>query len=233
MKKNRKIPAIILLLISFWFSDLLAAQYFPDDLNMPARVKQWFVGSTSDFLQSINEPPLRPTIKDRNAVSYRFTFRGFKHRPMIIRLDEIAQKKWILTVKQTDYPLSDMVLKVDRKRSLTKEEVVQFHELFAELQFWQLPPVGALEVEGEIMDGTTWILEAVENGRYHIITRHSPKDSDRYWVSDHREVVALQKIKEKEGYPDIDRATSEEVNRKLVAVGEYMVKLSGLKLELD
>jgi hypothetical protein len=39
-------------------------------------------------------------------------------------------------------------------------------------------------------------------------------------------------MEKEEGYPDIDQATSEEVNRRLVAVGEYLVKLSGLKVEL-
>ena len=42
----------------------------------------------------------------------------------------------------------------------------------------------------------------------------------------------MLKMFEEQGYPNIDQTTSEEVNRNLVAVGEYLVKLSGLKVEL-
>jgi len=43
MKKRHTISAALLLLFPFCFSDLLAAQYFPNDLNMPAREKQIFI----------------------------------------------------------------------------------------------------------------------------------------------------------------------------------------------
>ncbi|SPF50140.1 exported hypothetical protein [Syntrophobacter sp. SbD1] len=232
MSKKQTAFATILLMITLCVSNLLAAQYFPDDLNMPARVNQSFVKAESKFLESMKEPPLWPRAKDPNAISYRLSCTGFKQKPVIFRLDRITNTKWVLTTKQADYWPANNVSKLNRKQSLTKEEVVQFQKLFTELQFWQLPSVGAFEVEEEIMDGTTWILEAVEKGRYHLVRRRAPRDSDRFWFSDPRHAAELQKIKEKEGYPDIDRDTSAEVNNKLVAVGEFLVKLSGLKVEV-
>ena len=230
MKKNRKIPAIILLLISFWFSDLLAEQYFPDDLNMPAREKQRFVSGYSEFLRSMNEPPLWPLAKDRNRISYRFIYHPALREPVILRLDRNAKGKWVLTVKQADYSPSDEDFRVNRKKPLAKEEVAKFQGLFNQLQFSELPSVGALEHEDIWFDPATWILEGVRNGRYHLIRRIVPNSTE--WFSNPRDRGTPEDFKEKEGYPNIDRATSEEVNRKLVAVGEYLVKLSGLRLEL-
>jgi hypothetical protein len=57
MNKKQTIPAAILLLILFWFSDLLAAQYFPDDLDIPAFEKQSFVSKYSEFIESMKESP--------------------------------------------------------------------------------------------------------------------------------------------------------------------------------
>ena len=65
--------------------------------------------------------------------------------------------------------------------------------------------------------------------KYHLIRRIVPNSTE--WFSA-RDTATPENFKETEGYPDIDRATSEEVNRKLVAVGEFLVKLSGLKVEV-
>jgi hypothetical protein len=232
MSKKHTISAAILLLISFWFSDLLAAQYFPDDLNMPAREKRAFVSGYPKVFKSMKETPLWLLAKDRKKISYRLiqSQRNKEHwsrQWVILRLDRSAKMSWVLTIKQTKRSRSDQNSKVNRKRRLSKEEVKEFQELFAQLQFWELPSVGALEHEEGWLDfPSIWILEAVENGRYHLVQRIVPTST--HWVPDRQ----YQRMKEEEGYPDIDRATSEEVNRRLVAVGEFLVNLSGLELEL-
>jgi hypothetical protein len=230
MSNKRTVPAAILLLITFWFSDLLAAQYFPDDLNIPAREKQGFMSHYSKLLESMKEPPLWLLAKDPNKLSYRLIYHPAIREPVILRLDRINKKNWILTIKQADYSPSDKDFRVNRKRRLSKEEVKEFQELFAQLQFWELPAVGALEHEDIWFDPTTWILEGVQSGRYHLVRRIVPNSTE--WFADSRDAATLQNLKEKEGYPDIDRATSEEINRRLVAVGKFLVRLPGLKLEL-
>jgi hypothetical protein len=230
MKKNRKIPAIILLLVSFWFSDLLAAKFFPDDLNIPVGMKQWFVKSISEFLKSMKEQPLWSEAKDRNRISYRFILKqGWAYKDVVMfRIDQGTKNNWSLTVKQTDHFPSKGDFKATRKR-LSIKEVKGFQELFAQLQFWELPSVGAPQHEVLMFKDypPIWILEAVHDRRYQVIRRIAPKNTSA-WGSDPQ----MLKIFKDQGYPDIDRATSEEINRKLVAVGEYLVKLSGLKLEL-
>ena len=230
MNKKHSISAAILLLVSFWASDLLAAQYFPDDLDMPTREKKTFIDYYSNLLPLMKEPSLWLKTKDQNKISYRFIYLRVKRprEPVVLRLDRITKTKWVQTVKVADYSLLHKGVAVNRRRRMAQNNVNQFQELFTQLQFWDLPSVvGAYHAEHSLHDGTIWLLEAVENGQYHVIQRVSPTNR-RSWVVDPQD----QKMRNEEGYPDIDQATSEEVNRKLVAVGEYLVKLSGLKVEL-
>ncbi len=233
MSKKQTISAAILLMISFLFSDLLAGQYFPDDLDMPVRDKQASMSVSSKILKSMKEPPLWLLAKDREKISYRLIYRehwGYRHQ-VILRLDQSAMGTWVLIIKETNYFASDEDFKLNRKRRLSKEEIKKFQELFTQLQFWELPSVGALEHEAIWLDyPPIWVLEAVENERYHLVRRIVPNSTE--WEADPRDAAVLQNFKEKEGYPSIDRATSEEVNKKLVAVGEYLVKLSSLELKL-
>jgi hypothetical protein len=229
MNKEITIYAAILLLISFWFSNLGAVQYFPDDLNMPADGKQWFVESISEFLKSMKEPPLWADAKDRSKISYRFILKqGREYKNVVMfRIDQGTKDNWILTVKKTDHFPSKGNFKVNQKR-LSKANIKEFQELLIQLQFWELPSVGAPEHEELWFDyPSIWILEAVQDRRYQLIRRIEPKNTSA-WGSDPQWL----KMRKEQGYPDIDRATSEEVNRKLVAVGEYLVKLSGLKVKL-
>ena len=147
---------------------------------------------------------------------------------VMFRIDQGAKDYWSLTVKQTDHLPSKGDFKATRKR-ISKEEVKEFLELFAQFQFWELPSVGAPQHEVLVWKDypPIWILEAVQDRRYQLIRRIAPKNTSA-WGSDPQ----MLKMEKEQGYPDIDQATSEEVNRKLVALGEYLVKLSGLKVEL-
>lgn len=233
MPRINSISAAILLLISFWFSDLLPAQYFPDDLDMPALERQGFVSKYSNLLKSMKEPTLWSMAQGRNVASYRFTYEPGRGggQPTVLRLDKIAPTEWLLTVKH-GYSNSDRRFKVNRSKRLTQSEVTQFQEFFTQLDFWHVPAVGAFEAEFFIADGPIWVLEAVENERYRVVRRRSP--TDKFWEDSALwPQWAVEKYgKFKEDYPVLDRATNEEMNKKLVALGEYLVKLSGLKLEV-
>lgn len=63
---------------------------------------------------------------------------------------------------------------------MSTAQVGQFLEQVGRAKFWQLlleeePPVskdGSIQVRA---DGAEWILEGVENGRYHVVDRWSPE----------------------------------------------------------
>jgi hypothetical protein len=218
---QRKILSIaIIIFVVLWCSNLFATQYFPGALDMPADYKEVFLPHWSEGLKIMKEPPLWPKGKDHEAISYRFMYHHpFADAPVIFRLDKVTDKKWILTVK------SKQPFRTHRERKLTQGEVDQFQRNFAQLQFWNAPTVGAVEAE-MVKDGTTWQLEAVKDGIYHMVVRRVPKSN--HWHSD----PLFQKMKEKNGYPNIDQTTSAEFNNRFVVVCEFLVKLSGLKLEL-
>jgi hypothetical protein len=58
------------------------------------------------------------------------------------------------------------------RRLLDASEAAQMEQLCDALQFWSMPA----EARRMGMDGYTWVLEGVENGRYHAIHRWCPDD---------------------------------------------------------
>ena len=227
MTRKRIILGATLLLVLLRIGVLLGAEYLPSDINMPPQEKKILLGMYSRALVATNEPALWRLAEDRKNVSYRFGYLR-TGKSVILRLDRVRKTKWILTVKQVDS--ADEGMAVNRKKVLTAEDVSHFQHLFALLQFWQLPTVGALEAEYFLLDGTWWILEAVENGRYHIMRRRSPDFRSWNTVPDYAQLI--DKLRKEDGYPYIDRATSDEANKKLIELGDFFVKLSGLQLKM-
>ena len=43
------------------------------------------------------------------------------------------------------------------------------------LRFWSLPTQE--ETPGVALDGSQWIMEGIQDGQYHLLDRHSPRDS--------------------------------------------------------
>jgi hypothetical protein len=54
-------------------------------------------------------------------------------------------------------------------------EVSKFLALVKSIDFWNIPP--RLDSPPDF-DGSTWVLEGVRNGAYHVVSRQSPKDGD-------------------------------------------------------
>jgi hypothetical protein len=223
----------LLLLILFQFGEVFGTQYFPEDLDMPARLREIQIPLYSGILGAMREPALWPLTKDRNVVSCRLFYLPARGEPVVLRLNRTGLKRWTLTAKLAARSFANSALAVNKKVNLSEDKVEEYLKLFNSLRFWQLPTVGAIEQEINLFGGTSCILEAVESGRYHLVVRRSPKDSDKRWIADPHMAKELQELKEKEGFPDIDRVTSEETNKKLVTVAECLMRLSGLKLEVQ
>jgi hypothetical protein len=59
------------------------------------------------------------------------------------------------------------------ERWLPYSEAAQMERLWEFLRFWSLPP--AAEDEDDVLDGTTYVLEAAHEGRYHVAHRDDPE----------------------------------------------------------
>jgi hypothetical protein len=62
-------------------------------------------------------------------------------------------------------------------RWLSDPEAAQVAEMWNYLRFWSLAPVGSSE---DVLDGTSFVMEAVEHGRYHVVTRDDPEWGDTF-----------------------------------------------------
>jgi hypothetical protein len=226
MTIGRRIMPILTLVVTLISNSSLLAGVLPDDLEVPVQVKENDLRFYSEILECMGEPALWKQAEDVNAVSYRFTYIRSKDEPIILRLDK-TKAGYVLSIKQGDSRRLSK-LKVDKKEDLTNEQLDDFVKLFDALDFWGQPAVGAVEIERDLLDGSAWILEAAEDGRYHFIRRLSPGDvpwpppKDARWY---------QRYREKEGWPCcIDKAASDGLNRKFVALGQFLLGLSDLKL---
>jgi hypothetical protein len=62
-------------------------------------------------------------------------------------------------------------------RPLTIEEAGRVSDLWPYLKFWSLPPVDRGE---DVFDGTSFLLEDAERGRYHVSSRDDPEWGDTF-----------------------------------------------------
>jgi hypothetical protein len=59
---------------------------------------------------------------------------------------------------------------VDAAYTISPQQVADFTAALNRIQFWQLP----IEISQLGNDGAEWILEGVQDGRYHIVHRWCP-----------------------------------------------------------
>ena len=155
-------------------------QYFPEGIFHDSSESGWFQGFKERWyakeLRSMREPSLSEASKDNSLVAYRFLwFRTF-HNPIAIRLIIHLDGTGSLTGKMTNgkggYNPGNLAL--NESHELTKAQVVEFLGLLRRASFWSAPS----EDGAGGLDGAQWVLEGVEDGRYHIVDRWSPKKSD-------------------------------------------------------
>src|SRR3979490_3550192 len=142
-------------------------QYFPPGaLDSNTSSDQFLSKWYSKQLRALDEPSLWLLSKTKKEEAYRFLWLRTFHRPVGIRIDVNADGTSRLTTKMTSgaggYNPGHLVL--NSTSSLTKEQTSLFLKRIKEQQFWELAPTR--ESGGD--DGAQWILEGVNDGKYHI-----------------------------------------------------------------
>jgi hypothetical protein len=140
----------------------------------PSDDTAFFGGQVPDFqagwyakaLRRMGEPSLaRAPIAAR---VYRFTILPTWGHPVSVRMTAGE----VIEAKRLDgfggYEPGRLAEQVSLK--LSAEQMNQFRSLFGKLAFWQMP----FDVPDRGFDGSEWILEAVELGKYHVVARWSP-----------------------------------------------------------
>jgi hypothetical protein len=153
-------------------------QYFPPGIlgkghQHEELTNQWY----SKHLMALREPSLWETSQlDLTAEAYRFLYLRSFHHPISVRLVVAQDKTATLVSRETNgnggYEPGRLIR--NRTTHLSKKQTEAFLTALNELSFWSLPPL--LEAEGKFiqLDGAQWILEGVNEGRYHLVDRWSP-----------------------------------------------------------
>jgi hypothetical protein len=146
--------------------------YFPPGmLSQHPWHDQFRINWYSKHLIAMKEPPMYSTNVD-GFESYRFLWLRSFHHPIAVRISKYGEQHFI-SVKETNgaggYEPHQLIL--HQTRMLAPAEWAEFIRLINRACYWDL------QSEDENIggtDGARWILEAVTDGRYHIVDRWSP-----------------------------------------------------------
>jgi hypothetical protein len=146
---------------------LFLVNYFPP---------QSFTGPAGDFevrwfsreLYDLEEKPLWPA-GSGNERTYRITvlpaFSGPETVILKVLADGSGQIKFRAVDPRNPHP------RINKDSTIKPEQVTEFTSMLDHLQFWQLPT----EPTERGLDGAEWILEGVQDGKYHVVLRWCPR----------------------------------------------------------
>jgi hypothetical protein len=144
----------------------LLVNYFPP---------QTFTGPAGDFqvrwysrdLYALEEKPLWP-VAGGNERIYRITVLAAFSGPETVILRVLADGSGQIKFRTAD--LSNPHPGISKESTVNPERITEFTSKLDHLQFWQLPA----EVPQRGYDGAEWILEVVQDGKYHVVLRWCP-----------------------------------------------------------
>lgn len=123
-------------------------------------------------LTALQEPSLYAMRTERAAEVYRFLWLRTFHHPVAVRVvckedgDMIVCK---MCAGAGGYEPGRLML--NRSASFSPHQKTQLKALLESSRFWELPSKDT----SFGLDGSHWIVEAVKDGRYHIVDRWSPE----------------------------------------------------------
>jgi hypothetical protein len=144
--------------------------YFPQGTLAPqnAQIDELSRSWYSKHLHSMREPSLSC---GSTGLTYRFTWLRTFHHPVVIRVVDSGRMGSLLAVELDGAGGYEPGKLIRRQEStLSKTQLLELKSLFASTSFWTLPT--PKETSG--MDGSEWIIEVTDNGRYHVVVRWTP-----------------------------------------------------------
>ena len=125
----------------------------------------------STHLAAMGEPNLLELAEQGTEV-YRFLWLRAYHAPVAIRVLRREQSALLLGKRlggAGGYDPGDLIEEVALE--LKEDAWTEFSRLLEEANYWR---AATTEVGLTRLDGSQWILEAVKDGRYHVVDRWSP-----------------------------------------------------------
>ena len=174
MKKTIILLAVTCLITSCASSPEVA--YFP---NLAFSQWQDSHNFTVDWygkhLRSMREPSLSSgLLTQTNSVTWRLMCLPNFAEPICYRIHVADSDGSYVVVKRTDgkggYDTGKVIL--NQGKTISPDAFQELQRLLKDLTFWTLPVEGPKEIA--TLDGTAYVLEVADHGRYHVITRTSP-----------------------------------------------------------
>jgi len=157
-------------------------QYFPPgvlacDDQQEAFLTNWY----SKALRALGEPTLWALSRDDSrAMVYRFLWLRSFHHPVSVRLVLKPDLTGVVISKSTGgaggYDPGALIR--NESASVGRRGTTLLLARLGQAHFWELPPRNG---PGGV-DGAQWVLEGVENGRYHVVDRWSPGETDAVYT---------------------------------------------------
>lgn len=132
----------------------------------------------ADALERLGEPPLQPGNRDWPLVVRLLCLPTWS--PACSVLAERSGLTWRLIARELDgaesgFDLGELAHR--EERLLTTADAARVEEMWAYLDFWSLD----LRTDGDdVLDGTTYVIEAADQGRYHVVPRDDPEWGDTF-----------------------------------------------------
>jgi hypothetical protein len=149
----------------------LFVNYFPPKtFTSPAADFQiaWY----SRDMYQLGETPLWPPNAD-NEKTYRFTYLAAFSGPKAITLRVLSDGS--AELKMTVLDESHDRMKSDQTSIVPQDQVSEFLKRLDRVRFWEM----VTESPHRGFDGAEWIMESVQDGRYHIAVRWCPNVYDK------------------------------------------------------
>lgn len=138
-----------------------------------------FGGLRPYMLERMKEPDLAGMCQDTNAFAYRITIlSALKPESISVRIQRDGDKLTLIAKRIGNRHSKPDKLLQEKQRVLSAEESAKFLEKLKTLSFFEIPAKrDGLDEFG--MDGENWILEGIEQGKYHEVNRWSPEHESR------------------------------------------------------
>jgi hypothetical protein len=161
-------------------------------VNLSSFLLRWFTYQLNAF----NEPIIFNQLTD---TIYRFTWLRSFHHPVVIRIQK-TKGKILLNWKMADgaggYDPGNII--VDKEKVLSENKWLKLQQLLTGANFWSLPTNEVTNRIGD--DGSRWIVEGIENGKYNVVNRWSPRVSDFQEIGKYLIKLTELKIPKKDFY---------------------------------
>lgn len=174
MAHNRRRMKTLLLLLFLGLS-CAGREYFPKGCFASREDSQKFKAEWySSQLTALEEGPLYGDKIDPQTECYRFTWLRSFHHPVVFRIDVQANGTGQFLIKVGDGAGGGDPGRIVRneKRVWDERMVEVVRARFVKANFFDVPSYE----EGRLgTDGSEWIIEAVRDGKYHVVSRWSPE----------------------------------------------------------